>query len=132
MNKFLGKTTESIARFLGSWKAVVFHLLWFFLWLALGLSHNALTLLFSLDVILIGIFLLMAANRAEEERENREAHERAREMEEIRCNSEEAQLQTQILVELRRVNKELLEELTGIKQMVRKVHGAFNSAAKTK
>jgi uncharacterized membrane protein len=129
MNKLLERITEAIARFLGSWRAVVFHLVWFFLWLALGWNLNFLTLLFSLDVILIGIFLLMAANEAEREREVKECLDRTREMEEIKSNAEEAQIQTQVLAELRRANKEMAGELAEIKRMIRKTQGAIESSA---
>lgn len=73
-----GKTTKAVASFLGSWWAVVFHTVWFGIWLTFNFSLEILTLWVSLEAIFIGIFLLMAANKAEIERDRKEAEERLR------------------------------------------------------
>jgi len=72
------RLTSQIAHFFGSWWAVFFHALWFAIWLVFNFSLEALTLWVSLESIFIGIFLLMAANRAEIERDRREAAEQLR------------------------------------------------------
>lgn len=72
------KFTGLVATFLGSWWAVVFHTLWFGFWLVFDFNIDNLTLWVSLEAIFIGIFLLMAANRAEVERDRRETEERSR------------------------------------------------------
>ncbi len=60
------------------------HTTWFTVWLILDFSVERLTFWISLEVIFILIFLFMAANQAEVDRDRREARERAKEMEEIR------------------------------------------------
>jgi uncharacterized membrane protein len=72
------KVTAVIAHFMGSWWAVVFHTLWFAVWLIFNFSLETLTLWVSLEAIFIGIFLLMASNKAEVERDKKEAAEQLR------------------------------------------------------
>lgn len=79
----LVKLTKAVAWFIGSWWGVLAHTLWFTFWLALDFSVERLTFWVSLEAIFIGIFLLMAANQAELERDRREARERAREMQKV-------------------------------------------------
>ncbi len=62
-----------IAWLAGSWWGVILHALWFGVWLTYHFSINLLTLAVSLEAIFLGIFLLMASNQAEIERDRREA-----------------------------------------------------------
>ncbi len=62
-----------IAWLAGSWWGVILHALWFGIWLTYHFSINLLTLAVSLEAIFLGIFLLMASNQAEIERDKREA-----------------------------------------------------------
>ena len=78
LNRVLDNLTDTIAQFLGSWSAALIHVIWFSLWLILELDINALTLYVSLEAIFIGIFLLMAANRAERQREQLHSRDQAR------------------------------------------------------
>lgn len=126
------KAAKLLVGFLGSWWAVFFHAFWFIAWIILQLNLNHLVLLVCLEVIFIGIFLLMASNKAEEERELKEKQEQAREMEQLKGNLEETQIQTQILAELRRSSTEIAAELGEIKNMIRKTQSALNSSAKEK
>ncbi len=73
------KISDFIAWFLGSWWAVVIHALWFTAWLMLHFNVNILTLSVSLEAIFIGIFLLIAANKAEVQRDLRESRLREKE-----------------------------------------------------
>ncbi len=57
----------------GSWWGVVLHTAWFTAWLIYDFNINILTLAVSLEAIFIGIFLLMASDRAETTRDKREA-----------------------------------------------------------
>ncbi len=62
-----------IAWLAGSWWGVILHAVWFGIWLTYHFSINLLTLAVSLEAIFLGIFLLMASNQAEIERDRREA-----------------------------------------------------------
>ena len=126
------KAAKLLAGFLGSWWAVFLHALWFITWVILRFDIDNLILLVCLEVIFIGIFLLMASNKAEEERDLKETREQAREMEQLKGNLEETQIQTQILAELRRSSTEIAAELGEIKNMIRKTQSALNSSAKEK
>ena len=78
LNRVLDDFTDKTAQFLGSWLAVFIHVIWFSLWLILKLDINTLTLYVSLEAIFIGIFLLMAANRAEKQREQLHSRDQAK------------------------------------------------------
>ncbi len=67
-NSFLNNVTQVVSIFIGSWTGVLFHAIWFFLWLINRLDINLLTLIVSLEAIFICIFLLMAANKEESQR----------------------------------------------------------------
>ncbi|MBN1263180.1 MAG: DUF1003 domain-containing protein [Candidatus Pacebacteria bacterium] len=67
----LDKISHTIAWFMGSWWGITAHTLWFAVWLAADWNIHLLTLILSMEAIYIGIFLLMAANEAEREREQR-------------------------------------------------------------
>ena len=68
--------TDIVAWLLGSWAGVMLHLTWFGVWLYFNFSLDLLTLSVSLEAIFIGIFLLMASNKAEAARDAKEARER--------------------------------------------------------
>ncbi len=72
------KMTAAIAHFFGSWWAIVFHTFWFAIWLVFNFNLEILTLWVSLEAIFIGIFLLMASNKSEIERDKKEAAEQLR------------------------------------------------------
>jgi len=80
----LDKLTEAVAWFMGSWWGVFFHTAWFAIWLVFNFNLEILTLWVSLEAIFIGIFLLMVSNKAEIERDKREAHAQKRQMEVIK------------------------------------------------
>lgn len=62
-----------VAWLAGSWWGVILHALWFGIWLTYNFNLNLLTMAVSLEAIFLGIFLLMASNQAEMERDRREA-----------------------------------------------------------
>jgi len=76
MKKFGDKFTDIIYWFTSSWWAVIIHTIWFALWLIFRLNIHVLTLIVSLEAIYLCIFILMAQNRAEKQRETREARQR--------------------------------------------------------
>ena len=57
------KIADFIADSCGSWYFFVFHIVWFAVWLSLNLDHTILTLIVSLEAILLMNVLLMAQNR---------------------------------------------------------------------
>ncbi len=83
MKKTIDKLTDILAWFLGSWWAVVLHTVWFTIWLTFNFNIDTLTLFVSLEAIFIGIFLLMASNRAELQRDKLQAKEQAKMLTEI-------------------------------------------------
>ncbi len=72
------KITVVVARFMGSWWAVIFHTFWFAVWLIFNFNLEILALWVSLEAIFIGIFILMASNKSEIERDRKEAEEQLR------------------------------------------------------
>jgi len=118
---FLDKVSKLIAKFFGSWWAVVFHIAWFVGWLILTDDINLLMMWVSLEAIFIGIFLLMSSSKAEEERDRKESKEQERQKKQIEFNTALNETQSSLLAELRRTNKEIREELTEIRESLRKI-----------
>ncbi|MCB9802968.1 DUF1003 domain-containing protein [Candidatus Nomurabacteria bacterium] len=54
---------DSMNAWIGSWFFLVVHMIWFTTWLAYQLDVNMLTLIVSLEAIVLMILLLMAQNR---------------------------------------------------------------------
>lgn len=100
----LDKTTKLVAWFIGSWWGVIAHTAWFTVWLILDFSVDKLTFWVSLEAIFIGIFLLMASNRAELERDRREARERAKEMQQVK---EDLDLDTKAMEEINNIKESI-------------------------
>jgi uncharacterized membrane protein len=99
---FLDKATKVIAWFMGSWWGVFAHTAWFIGWILSGANIDNLTLWVSLEAIFIGIFLLMAGNKAEEERDRRDRIESAKQMVEVQSDVS--------------LDKQQLDDLAQIKQ----------------
>ncbi len=57
------KAADSIATWSGSWNFLMLHIIWFALWLALQLNVGLLTLIVSLEAIILMNVLLMAQTR---------------------------------------------------------------------
>ena len=53
----------SMNNLVGSWFFLVIHIIWFWIWLAWDLDINMLTMIVSLEAIILMILLLMAQNR---------------------------------------------------------------------
>jgi uncharacterized membrane protein len=103
---FLDKATKAIAWFMGSWWGVFAHTAWFMGWIVTGANIDDLTLWVSLEAIFIGIFLLMASNKAEEERDRKERIENAKQMAEVK---EDVSLDRQQLDDLDQIKKDLAQ-----------------------
>ena len=108
---FLDKATEKIAWLMGSWWGVGFHTLWFTIWVVFRFDVNLLTLWVSLEAIFLGIFLLMASNKAEVERDRREVIAQKRQMElvteDVKLDRRADRRQLEMLKELREIKKEV-------------------------
>jgi uncharacterized membrane protein len=54
---------DSMNSLVGSWSFLFFHVIWFTLWLMMAWDINTLTMIVSLEAIILMILLLMAQNR---------------------------------------------------------------------
>ena len=107
----LDKVTDLISVIMGSWLGVVLHAIWFATWIYFDFSIEHLTLAVSLEAIFIGIFLLMASNREEAERDRKETHEREIERkvlnEDISFDEKQIILLQSLMNEVKELRKEL-------------------------
>ncbi len=116
--KFSSKVTDLVARFLGSWLAVIFHGLWFSLWLILDFSIEALTFAVSLEAIFIGIFLLMSSNKAEVKRDLREYRQHQKDRRQLERDLQLDEKADRQLIELKRLQKEVHREVISLKKLL--------------
>jgi uncharacterized membrane protein len=66
------RVADQITRFAGSMKFVYIHLVWFGLWIGLGVEHypfGLLTMIVSLEAIFLSTFVMISQNRADEKRQ---------------------------------------------------------------
>ncbi len=103
----------------GSWWAVVIHTVWFALWLILRLDINILTLIVSLEAIFIGIFILMASDRAERERELLRARRRKTDEERLKYDIKLDEKADRQLTEIKRLQKEIHEKIDGLQKNIK-------------
>lgn len=54
---------DSMNSWVGSWSFLFFHVIWFTLWLMMAWDINTLTMIVSLEAIILMILLLMSQNR---------------------------------------------------------------------
>lgn len=57
------KVVDSMNAWFGSWTFLFIHVLWFTFWLALKMDINLLTMIVSLEAIILCVLLLMSQNR---------------------------------------------------------------------
>jgi uncharacterized membrane protein len=117
----LEKATDLIAWFLGSWWGVIFHTAWFSLWLVLDFNINLLTFSVSLEAIFIGIFLLMASNKAELKRDLREVRQRRQDRKRLEQDIKLDQKADRQLTEIKRVQKEIHQEMKKVRREIKKL-----------
>lgn len=114
------KFTDVISNFLGSWWAVIFHTIWFSIWLAFNFDINILTFSVSLEAIFIGIFLLMASNRAGIERDKRQARLRKKDRQRLEADIKLDERADRQLIEIKRIEKDMNQKLDKVlKQLER-------------
>jgi len=111
------KFSELISRFMGSWWAVVFHTFWFAVWLIFNFNLEILTLWVSLEAIFIGIFLLMAANRSEIERDKKEAEEQLRQRKMMGVDISMDRKQTSEMGEVKEALKRLEKQIAHLTKL---------------
>ena len=66
------RVADQITRFAGSMKFVYIHVIWFTLWIALGVEDypfGLLTMIVSLEAIFLSTFVMISQNRADEKRQ---------------------------------------------------------------
>jgi uncharacterized membrane protein len=66
------RVADQITRFAGSMKFVYIHMMWFSLWIALGVEDypfGLLTMIVSLEAIFLSTFVMISQNRADERRQ---------------------------------------------------------------
>lgn len=121
LNNLVEKATDFIAWFLGSWWGVAFHTVWFAAWIVFRFNMDILTLIVSLEAIFMCIFLLMAANKAEVERDQKEVKER-------QWNREMIEHDIKLDEKGERRLKEMRAELKKIRQEVKEIKGFLRSS----
>ena len=116
----LGKLTRAIAWFMGSWWSVIFHTTWFAVWLVFNFDLNILTLWVSLEAIFLGIFLLMASNKGEEDRDRQESALRAKDRKRVEHDINLDEKADRQLIEIKRIQRQLAEDVEEIKKALKK------------
>jgi uncharacterized membrane protein len=94
------RVADTITGFAGSMPFVYFHVVWFVLWIALGVEafpYGLLTMLVSLEAIFLSTFVMISQNRADERREALAEHQWQLVQEEGRQNEELLRISRQIL-----------------------------------
>ena len=112
--------TDFVSSFLGSWWAVIFHTVWFAIWLIFNFDINLLTFSVSLEAIFIGIFLLMSSNKAEVKRDVRETRQRMSDRKRIEHDIKLDEKADRQLVEIKRLQKNLNQKLEKIDKIIQK------------
>jgi uncharacterized membrane protein len=94
------RIADTITRFAGSMPFVYVHVLWFTLWIALGVERypfGLLTMIVSLEAIFLSTFVMISQNRADEKRQVLADHEWQMVQAEERQNEQLLGLSNQIL-----------------------------------
>ena len=94
------RIADRITAFSGSMQFVYLHVIWFGLWIGLGVEHypyGLLTMIVSLEAIFLSTFVMISQNRADSKREVLANQQWATVQEEDQQNRELLQLSQQIL-----------------------------------
>lgn len=118
MNKKLDKVgekfTDIVYWFAGSWWAVIIHTIWFGLWIILRLNIHVLTLIVSLEAIFLCIFILMAQNRAENQRMAQGKRHRESDERRVKYDIKLDEKADRQLTEIKRLQKEIHAKIDGL------------------
>ena len=112
------KITNLVSWFLGSWWAVIFHTIWFTAWLIFNFDINILTFSVSLEAIFIGIFLLMASNKAEVVRDVKETRQRKKDRERLELDIKLDEKADRQLTEIKRIQKETYQKIKRLQKQL--------------
>ena len=115
----LGKITRVIAWFMGSWWSVIFHTIWFAVWLIFNFNLNILTLWVSLEAIFLGIFLLMSSNKSEQDRDKQEAILRTQDRKRVEHDIKLDEKADRQLLEIKKMQKKLAEDVEEIRKTLK-------------
>jgi uncharacterized membrane protein len=102
------RIADTITRFAGSMVFVYVHVVWFSLWIALGVEKfpfGLLTMIVSLEAIFLSTFVMISQNRADAARQVFADHEYTMVREEKTQNEELLELSNQILELTRAIHK---------------------------
>jgi uncharacterized membrane protein len=94
------RVADSITRFAGSMPFVYVHVVWFSLWIGLGVEpfpYGLLTMLVSLEAIFLSTFVMISQNRADEKRAALADHQWEMVVAEERQNEEMLRVSREIL-----------------------------------
>ena len=94
------RIADAITRFAGSMPFVYIHIVWFTLWIALGVEKfpfGLLTMLVSLEAIFLSTFVMISQNRADEKRAELAEHHWRLDQSEEKQNEELILISRQIL-----------------------------------
>lgn len=94
------RIADAITRFAGSMPFVYLHIVWFTLWIALGVEKfpfGLLTMLVSLEAIFLSTFVMISQNRADEKRADLAEHHWRLDQAEEKQNEELIFISRQIL-----------------------------------
>src|SRR5262245_11306120 len=109
---FSNRLADRITAFSGSMRFVVLHVIWFSLWIGLGVEaypYGLLTMIVSLEAIFLSTFVMISQNRADEKRE-------------VIANQQWTTVQEEDTQ-----NKELLDLSHQILDLTKAVHAATNA-----
>ena len=107
------RIADAVTRFAGSMPFVYLHIVWFSLWIGLGVEaypFGLLTMIVSLEAIFLSTFVMISQNRADAKRESLAEHQWQLVQEEERQNEELLAVSKQILA----LTKEI-HQMTGTK-----------------
>lgn len=94
------KLIDSISAIVGSWWFLIFHIVWFGVWLYFKLDINVLIMIVSLEAIILMILLLMD--------QNRQVHrDDLRDEEDLRADLRSVELGEEILKEVKEIKDRL-------------------------
>jgi uncharacterized membrane protein len=94
------RVADAITRFAGSMPFVYLHIVWFTLWIALGVEefpYGFLTMLVSLEAIFLSTFVMISQNRADDKRAALAEHQWQLVQEEAQQNQELITISREIL-----------------------------------
>lgn len=116
LNKMGEKFTDVIYWFAGSWWAVIIHTVWFGIWLIFRFNIHVLTLIVSLEAIYLCIFILMAQDRAEKDRERQQSRQREIDEKRVKYDIKLDEKADRQLTEIKRLQKEIHAKIDGLRK----------------